>query len=1047
MGSWRATSAEAPASVPEGDASGVPFGQGRTHVQDWPARQEQWTGNSWWNGSGLHKTCQELSYTSGTWKCTDDMDRFSREIGAHAGGGSGNNEFTGRTQSGSDVHPHNTSGSAEGCGGIAAPPDAEAQRASKEGIGGRGWWEGGSWASVWRGWSAIRASWQRWSGVTPWSQVVEPHGSGGHCTAESAGHIRSNCCGLPDVGQRLVEQTSGTAAAVSTITPYTSFGDIGVGSWWEHKAWGRGWQVMASVGGTWQRYSGWSLWNQVRHPQCGGSGSGGSAGHTRLDPDIPFDVAQCSADGSLHTASSVAASCTPPACSGESDRWAGRDWGAGWQTVATDGGECQRHFGTLPWMIARSGACGQADLMQSSSRAHLDGAMRFEEKSLGNAAPLDVKVPCDSVEHHIGGGWWGRRAWGSGLRTNSGGAGPTGHAQRVPDTSAGNPLHPASAPHLDGTLSEISTTCSSGSSGWWGCSAWDGWQSGNAVPGTTTMVYPGISEAHPGAESPGASSSVSTGIDKAVGVAVQPCATAPAASAPMCSGVSKVAPSTAKPSTSSEVLISIGGTASCVDQAVIAPKVGPVAPSVSDVRLETAQPCVPSEVLTGMDGTAGVAAQGDAKNSGGHVKAELSALEPNAGSPTEERPTPVSIAASGASEEPNLWANFSKRLPNTGMAIDRPLEPAALPPRSAPQRLAVLLHEAVQAVMQGGGPDATYVDCTFGRGGHAVEILRQLSTRGTLITFDIDPSAVACARALERADARLKCHHRPHGDLAKVVGEDVMNLGGVLLDLGSYSTQAEERSRGFSFVDDGPLDLRLNPGYGMPAYEWLQTVSVAELAWVIHEHGEDNDVVLSQRLAEGILERQRRLGPYRSSLELADVCREVKQGLDDRGQHPAKLTFQAIRCFLNHEVEQLDLALHGAMERLKPGGRCVIISYRRKEAALVKRFIREHEEADPRFASFVTPQRLAELYPLLTTDHPWSCRQTCEPIRPTPQECDRNPRARPAQIHVLTKELRDFTKSPCRGMKPRPESEQFKRPTPLPFQGAAVPEVAEFSHL
>jgi 16S rRNA (cytosine1402-N4)-methyltransferase len=273
-----------------------------------------------------------------------------------------------------------------------------------------------------------------------------------------------------------------------------------------------------------------------------------------------------------------------------------------------------------------------------------------------------------------------------------------------------------------------------------------------------------------------------------------------------------------------------------------------------------------------------------------------------------------------------------------------------------------------------------------------------------------------------------------------VIDETTKNLGGVLIDLGGHMTQAEERSRGFSFVDDGPLDLRLNPDYGVPASEWLLTASVQELAWVIHEHGEDNDIIMAMRLAEGILERQHRLGPYKSSLELADVCREVKLGVDDRGQHPAKLTFQALRTFLNHEVEQLDAALRGAMLRLQPGGRCVIITYRRKQATQVKNFIRENEEADSRFAGFVTEQRLAELYPLLATDHPWSCRQSCEPLRPSQQDCERIPWARPASVHILTKEARDFNKSPCRGIRPRSEAEQFKRPTPLPFQGAAAPE-------
>merc|ERR1712050_89163 len=133
------------------------------------------------------------------------------------------------------------------------------------------------------------------------------------------------------------------------------------------------------------------------------------------------------------------------------------------------------------------------------------------------------------------------------------------------------------------------------------------------------------------------------------------------------------------------------------------------------------------------------------------------------------------------------------------------------------------------------------------------------------------------------------------------------------------------------------------------------------------------------------------------------------------------------------------------MQRLQPGGRCVIITYRKKEATQIKRFVREHEEADPRFAGFVTWQRLTELYPLLATDYPWSCRQTCEPLKPCAMEGDRNPRARTAVIHILTKEARDFSISPSCGLRPRPEQEQFKKPTPLPFQGSASLEVADVS--
>lgn len=404
------------------------------------------------------------------------------------------------------------------------------------------------------------------------------------------------------------------------------------------------------------------------------------------------------------------------------------------------------------------------------------------------------------------------------------------------------------------------------------------------------------------------------------------------------------------------------------------------------------------------------------------------------------------LDARGASQQPrtsvddsfdgntvNPWANFNPRRLGGGIFSAVPRVSNSMVAQKmlpAAERMAVMSKEVVGPLVQAGGPHATFVDCTFGRGGHSEEILLHLSAQGRVTAFDMDPCTTASARLLERNDARFKFHRRPMGDLCNVVEEE---LGGVLVDLGAHSVAVDR----VDTSDDGPLDLRLNPNSGMPASTWLQTVSVPELAWVIFTHGEDNDVVLAQRLAEAILCRQRKRGPYKSCVELADVCREVKQGVDDRGQHPAKLTFQAIRAFLNHEVEQLHLALRGAMQRLRHGCLCVVITYRRKEAAQVKRFLREHEEADARFATFVTPRRLAELYPLLTTDFPWACTLASEATKPSLAEMDSNPRSRPAVAHFLRKEARDPKLSPCLGVLPRPQKDQLKIPEPLPFFGSS----------
>lgn len=402
-------------------------------------------------------------------------------------------------------------------------------------------------------------------------------------------------------------------------------------------------------------------------------------------------------------------------------------------------------------------------------------------------------------------------------------------------------------------------------------------------------------------------------------------------------------------------------------------------------------------------------------------------------------------------DDGNPWAAFtSRRSVSMGPLIrgrgGPPPEPRirSVLPGHAPERQAALLNEVVDALLQGAGPDATYVDCTFGRGGHSAELLKRISAKGRVVAFDLDPVACVTARTLERNDPRFMCHHRPHGDLLQVFPAD-QPLGGVLIDLGAMSVQAEDRSRGH-VVEDGPLDLRINTSFGLPASEWLQQTNVEELAWVIHEFGEDSDVVLAHRLAEAILERQERCGQYKTVAELADVCRRVKQGLDDRAMHPAKLTLQAMRCFLNHEMEQLDLVLRGGMERLCLGGRLVVISYKRKEAAQVKQFIREHEDADSRFAGVVAPQRLAELYPLLREARSWACRQVCEPIRPSAQDCERYPRGRSAVAHVLVKEARNPAPALSSTQKCRTEAELFQKPAPLPFQGSSETEVAEFQN-
>jgi len=340
-------------------------------------------------------------------------------------------------------------------------------------------------------------------------------------------------------------------------------------------------------------------------------------------------------------------------------------------------------------------------------------------------------------------------------------------------------------------------------------------------------------------------------------------------------------------------------------------------------------------------------------------------------------------------------------------------------------------------------PDGTYsgiyVDCTFGRGGHSREILKRLSPEGRLIAFDVDREAVNVARRLEAEDPRFQIMHRPFGDLADVfrTGE----LHGVLLDLGVSSPQLDDRHRGFTDREDGPLDLRMNQMGGIPASDWLHQVTEEELTWVIHSYGEDDDWRLSERLAACILAYQKTVGTIKSTTQLADLIRKVKIS-DDHGMPPAKLTFQAIRVFLNHEMQQLDQVLQGAFARLVPSARCSVISFKRKESNAIRRFVREHEEPHAKVLELIKDMtRLCEMYPLLTSTNDYSVRQIGEPIKPSLAEVQLNWRSRSSALHVLLREPRTSPRLLELRDLVRDVRERMREPGCQPaFCGAAVGE-------
>jgi len=288
----------------------------------------------------------------------------------------------------------------------------------------------------------------------------------------------------------------------------------------------------------------------------------------------------------------------------------------------------------------------------------------------------------------------------------------------------------------------------------------------------------------------------------------------------------------------------------------------------------------------------------------------------------------------------------------------------------------VLLKEAVAALVT--RPDGTYVDATFGRGGHSRLILSQLSPQGRLVVFDKDPEAIAEAQRLQ--DARLTVRHQGFRHIGEL---EAGSVSGVLMDLGVSSPQIDNPERGFSFRHDGPLDMRMDTTRGQSVAQWLETAEVAEMTEVIREYGEER---FAQSVAKAIDRRRQERGPLRTTAELASVVAGAVK-TREQGKNPATRTFQALRIFINAELEELQQALEATLKVLAPGGRLVVISFHSLEDRIVKQFIAKHsKEVYDRRAPFATPQAMK----LVALDR----------IKPSAAEVAANPRARSAIMRV-----------------------------------------------
>ena len=255
------------------------------------------------------------------------------------------------------------------------------------------------------------------------------------------------------------------------------------------------------------------------------------------------------------------------------------------------------------------------------------------------------------------------------------------------------------------------------------------------------------------------------------------------------------------------------------------------------------------------------------------------------------------------------------------------------------QHTTVLLQEAVEALLQAEvEQDAVFVDGTFGRGGHSRRVLQQMPASGRLIAFDKDVEAIAEADTI--ADARFSIRHEGFSHLAELPAG---SIAGVLLDLGVSSPQIDSPERGFSFRFDGPLDMRMDTTRGQSVAEWLQEAETQQIAEVIRDFGEER---FAGPIAKAIVARREERGPLATTAELADlVAGAVKTR--ESGQNPATRTFQALRIFINAELEELQQALEASLSVLQPGGRLVVISFHSLEDRIVKHFMAQHAKAPP----------------------------------------------------------------------------------------------------
>ncbi|HTP63497.1 MAG TPA: 16S rRNA (cytosine(1402)-N(4))-methyltransferase RsmH [Burkholderiales bacterium] len=322
---------------------------------------------------------------------------------------------------------------------------------------------------------------------------------------------------------------------------------------------------------------------------------------------------------------------------------------------------------------------------------------------------------------------------------------------------------------------------------------------------------------------------------------------------------------------------------------------------------------------------------------------------------------------------------------------------------------AVLLEEAVAALAI--RPEGSYLDATFGRGGHSRAILQRLGPSGRLIALDRDPQAVAAAREIK--DPRFVIEHAPFSGLERVLDTHLAGRGGqlqgLLADLGVSSPQLEDASRGFSFRADGPLDMRMDPTRGVSAADWLATATEQQIREAIGGYGEER---FAKQVAKAIVDARAREPLVRTEQLAAVVAAAVRKRETRRevGQNPATRTFQALRILVNRELEEVALMLPQAIRRLAPGGRLAVIAFHSLEDRLVKRFLRACSE-----------DRLPSDLPIRARDLPQApLRIVGKAQRASAAEIAANPRARSATLRVAERTGAAFNESILHSIGPEP---------------------------